>query len=72
MAGHPRETPTGPLAVVKAVLWSFFGIRRRADYGRDAVSLKPHQVIVAGIVIAVILVTTLILIARLVVRLVAA
>lgn len=72
MADPPREAPAGPLAVVKAVLWSFFGIRRRSDYGRDAQSLKPRQVIAAGVVIAAVLVTTLVLIARLIVRLVAA
>lgn len=65
---HGRETHSpGVLAVMKAVLWSFLGIRRRDDYNRDAVSLKPHQVIIAGVVAAVLLVVTLVLIVRFVV-----
>ncbi|MEW5890569.1 MAG: DUF2970 domain-containing protein [Pseudomonadota bacterium] len=68
MAGHPEERRApGPLAVIKAVLWSFFGIRRRDDYNRDAVSLKPHHVVIAGVVAAVLLVATLVLIVRFVV-----
>ena len=42
--------------VIKAVFWSFLGIRRRADYEKDAVRLKPVQVIVAGIIGAIVLV----------------
>ena len=36
----------------KAVFWSFFGVRRRADYEADTHRLKPHHVIAAGIVSA--------------------
>ena len=36
----------------KAVFWSFFGVRKRADYDSDAEKLKPHHVIVAGLVSA--------------------
>jgi preprotein translocase subunit Sec61beta len=46
--------------VIKAVFWSFLGIRRKAEYERDAVSLKPAQVIVAGIIGAVVLVLSLV------------
>ena len=34
----------------KAVFWSFFGVRRRADYDADARGLKPQQVIAAAVV----------------------
>ena len=37
----------------KAVFWSFFGVRKRADYEADTQRLKPQHVIVAGIVTAV-------------------
>ena len=36
----------------KAVFWSFFGVRRRADYEADTRRLKPQHVIAAGIVSA--------------------
>jgi hypothetical protein len=52
-----------PLQVARAVFWSFFGIRKRAAYEKDAVSLTPLQVIVAGIVGAVILVLSLVTLA---------
>ena len=50
--------------VIKAVFWSFLGIRRRADYEKDAVRLKPMQVIVAGIIGAIVLVLSLITLVR--------
>ena len=47
---EPHEKPRNatPLQVAKAVFWSFLGIRKRAAHERDAVTLKPAQVIVAG------------------------
>ena len=36
----------------KAVFWSFFGVRRRADYEADTRKLKPQHVIAAGVVSA--------------------
>jgi hypothetical protein len=43
----------------KAVFWSFFGVRKRADYESDTEKLKPHHVIVAGLVSAVAIVLLL-------------
>ena len=56
-----------PLEVAKAVFWSFLGIRKRAAHESDVTRLKPAQVIVAGLIGAVVFVTVLILIARFVV-----
>ena len=50
--------------VAGAVFWSFFGIRKGDAMRRDAVTIKPHQVIVVGIVAAAILVATLLLVVR--------
>jgi hypothetical protein len=50
----------------KAVLWSFFGVRKRADYAADTERLKPRHVIVAGIVSAALLVLLLLGIVKLV------
>jgi hypothetical protein len=43
----------------KAVFWSFFGVRKRADYESDTRKLKPQHVIVAGIVSAAVFVMLL-------------
>ena len=43
----------------KAVFWSFFGVRKRADYESDTQKLKPQHVIVAGIVTAAVFVAVL-------------
>jgi hypothetical protein len=43
----------------KAVFWSFFGVRRRADYESDAQRLKPQHVIAAGVISAVVFVLVL-------------
>ncbi len=40
----------GVWVLVKAVFWSFLGIRRRQDYEADTVSISLKQVIVAGII----------------------
>jgi hypothetical protein len=53
-----------PLQVAQAVFWSFLGIRKRAALDKDAVSLTPLQVIVAGIIGAVILVLILVMLVR--------
>ena len=46
----PRKPKATPLQVAKAVFWSFFGVRRRAEYEKDAVRLTLPQVVVAGII----------------------
>lgn len=55
------QRKASPLQVAKAVFWSFFGIRKRRDYETDSVQIKPHQVIVAGLIGAAVLVLSLIL-----------
>jgi hypothetical protein len=44
---------------VKAVLWSFLGIRRRGDSENDVQQLNPVHVIIAGIVGAAIFIAVL-------------
>jgi preprotein translocase subunit Sec61beta len=61
----PKATP---LQVAKAVFWSFFGIRKRAEYEKDAVSLTPLQVVVAGIIGAIILVLSLVTLVHFIIR----
>jgi hypothetical protein len=57
----------GFFTVARAVFWSFLGIRRKSHYQQDAVTIKPHQVIIAGIVGAVLFVLTLVLVVNFVI-----
>jgi hypothetical protein len=59
-----RKRDAGPLDVAKAVFWSFLGIRKRAAHEKDFVTLKPVQVIVAGIIGALIFVVCLVTLVR--------
>jgi len=61
------QKKASPLQVAKAVFWSFLGIRKRSDYETDSVEIKPHQVIVAGLIGAAVLVVSLILLVRFVI-----
>ncbi|MDQ2991067.1 MAG: DUF2970 domain-containing protein [Pseudomonadota bacterium] len=36
-------------ATMKAVFWSFFGIRKRSDYEHDSVNLNPLHLIIAAL-----------------------
>jgi len=58
----------GARQVASAVFWSFLGIRKSRDHDRDAVSITPLQVIVAGVIGAAVLVFCIILVVRLVTR----
>ena len=55
------------LATVRAVLWSFFGVRRKSAFEWDSAQLKPLHVIVAGVLLAVAFVLTLLLVVKVVV-----
>ncbi len=52
---------------VKAVLWSFFGVRKNSAYEEDTQKLNPLHVIIAGIIAAVLFVLGLLMIVKLVV-----
>jgi hypothetical protein len=59
---EPRKA--GPLDVAKAVFWSFLGIRKRTAHEQDFVTLRPVQVIIAGIIGAVLLVLGIVALVR--------
>lgn len=61
----PRNA--GFLQTMRAVLWSFFGVRKRSGYEQDAQQLNPVHVIVAGLIAAALFVLALILVVRFVV-----
>jgi len=54
--------------IVRAVLWSFFGVRKGQAMQRDVVTIKPHQVIVVGILIAAVVVAMLLVLVRFITR----
>ena len=54
--------------VAGAVFWSFFGIRKGDAMRRDAVTIKPHQVIIVGILLAAVLVASLLILVRIITR----
>lgn len=56
------------LSTMRAVLWSFFGVRRKSDYEKDAAELNPVHVIITGILAAALFVIVLLVIVNLVVR----
>ena len=46
----PVAKSAGFGATMRAVFWSFFGVRKGRDYERDAASLNPVYVIVGALV----------------------
>ena len=50
MDEQPHRRKASFLATMKAVLWSFFGVRKRKDYESDAANLNPVHVIIAALI----------------------
>ena len=61
---NPAARKGSFLQTIQAVGWSFFGVRRSADYAQDVAKLNPVHVIIAGILGAAIFVATLVLLVR--------
>jgi hypothetical protein len=53
---------------VRAVLWSFFGVRKGKDHERDLASLNPLHVVVAGFVCMAVFIAILLTVVHLVTR----
>ena len=52
------------LATIKAVLWSFLGIRKKSDYEKDVAQLNPLHVVIAAVIGALIFIAILITIVK--------
>ena len=63
-AQNPAARKGSFLQTLRAVGWSFFGVRRSADYAQDVAKLNPVHVIIAGIIGAGIFVTALVLLVK--------
>jgi hypothetical protein len=64
MKESPVQRKGSLLQTVRAVAWSFFGVRRSADYANDVQKLNPVHVVIAGIVGALLFIAVLVLLVR--------
>jgi Protein of unknown function (DUF2970) len=46
---------------MKAVAWSFFGVRKGSDYEKDVSQLNPVHLVIAGLIGAALLIAALLL-----------
>ena len=51
-------------ATMKAVFWSFFGVRKRSDYEHDSANLNPVHVIIAALIGLLLFIGVLVLAVR--------
>ncbi|MDN4061506.1 DUF2970 domain-containing protein [Massilia sp. YIM B02769] len=58
----PRKSSFG--ASMKAVFWSFFGVRKRRDYEHDAANLNPFHVILAALIGVAIFIGVLLMVVK--------
>ncbi|MBP5988413.1 MAG: DUF2970 domain-containing protein [Piscinibacter sp.] len=47
---------------MRAVAWSFFGVRKSRDYEHDVAQLNPVHVVIAGVIGAIVFIGVLVLI----------
>lgn len=59
-ADMPSAAMASSVQVMKAVMWSFIGIRKRSGYENDVAKIKPAQAIIAGIIGAALFVAILV------------
>ena len=52
------------LQTLRAVAWSFFGVRKSAEYEKDVSQLNPVHLIVAGVLAALLFITGLVVLVR--------
>lgn len=67
--GKDGKTPaTTIIQVAKAVMSAFIGIRKKSDLENDAANLKPAQVIIGGLVGAMLFVVSILLLVKIIVN----
>ena len=64
MSDSPVHRKGSFLQTMRAVGWSFFGVRRSADYAQDVQKLNPVHVVIAGVVGALLFIAVLVLLVR--------
>jgi len=66
MGDEQRRKPS-LLIVVRTIIWSFVGVRRRAAHDSETVHLSPVRILIAGVIGAAVLVLVLVALVRFVV-----
>ncbi len=63
MSVQPTDVPArlGFVQTLRAVAWSFFGVRRAADHAQDMAKLNPVHLVIAGFIGAALFVVALVL-----------
>jgi hypothetical protein len=67
MSGELKDAtqrPASLLHTMRAVAWSFFGIRRSSGYAEDVQRLNPVHVLIGGIIGAALFVGAIVLLVR--------
>jgi hypothetical protein len=62
MTQPPQGPPSSWWVTVRAVLWSFLGLRRRKDFHEDVKRLNPLQVMAVGFILTFLFVILLMVI----------
>ena len=52
------------LQTLRAVAWSFFGVRKSSEYEKDVSQLNPVHVIIAGVLGAIVFIVVLVLLVQ--------
>ncbi|HEV7815373.1 MAG TPA: DUF2970 domain-containing protein [Janthinobacterium sp.] len=63
----PEKQQASFLYSLKAVLWSFTGLRRKSDFDADAVKLNPVHIVIAAVIAVACLIGLLLTIVKFVV-----
>jgi amino acid transporter len=63
-AGEQPQARASSLQVIRAVLWSFIGIRKSSGYADDVAKIRPVQVIIAGVLVAALFVGSLVVLVK--------
>lgn len=50
--------------VIKAVFWSFVGIRKKSDLEKDAEMIRPSQVVIGGLIGGLFFVVSILLVVK--------
>jgi hypothetical protein len=62
--GKPVGRKAGFGATMKAVFWSFFGVRKKSDYEHDSAHLNPVHVIIAALIGVLVFIGVLMMVVR--------
>lgn len=49
---------------MKAVFWSFFGLRRKSDFDSDSAKLNPVHIVIAALICVAVFIALLITVVR--------